>query len=514
MNRKIALLLAVLTFALTALYSQESSDENGDAALYVIEDFEFDVKGRSRPDAIIRSIELKKGEQIRGMANLERYIQDKTQMLINQRILKDNAEIDYAIGEKRPDGSSPVTLLIKVEDSWNIIALPRPKYSTNTGFELVIKARDYNFLGTMIPLRIDLGYFYNENHKNSFSFEIDSSMPFKAFGYDWNFSFINLFEYRPEVDEPFYFKNITGLSMELPFYRTTFTFGFEESLNLNEENSSRDQLATGKEFQTGVYMSTKLFTSWKIPTGLEVFQFGELTYTPEISATFNHELNSPLQDVRQGPFMRFQHTLGFEKVDWHANYREGLSVSANNSFIYDFFRKENNDEPLSITFTINGTGHYIVSDFFAVSSRLMYRHWFYHDPPFNDQAADAIRGIADKAIDADYMLSLNMDFPFRVLLFMPSDWFKNRKLRFFDFELQISPVVDLSLYHNPEKPSFSAENFTASGGLEFIAFPFFMRNLFIRLCFAYNLKEFINSRPLRLPGGENYEIVFTLGHHY
>ena len=520
------ILPALLLLAAFPLISQEAVLNYEDNAkpeiilsdndqLYVIVEFEFDIKGRTRPDALIHEGEFREGEELRGRANLEKYINDKTQILINQRVLKDNAAISYSIGERLENGAYPVTLTINVEDSWNIIALPKPVYSTNTGFELTIKARDYNFLGTMNPLRVDLGYHHDEKERDSFVLGVFSSTPFKAFGYTWNIKFDNTFSYRPDVDEPYYYQNITGLSMELPFRTTTFTFGFEESFILNDENDDRYKEKYGS-FQSGLYTSSRMFTSWKIPTGLMVSRYGELTYNPGISATINHELPEwPLHEIRKGPFMGFSHSLGFEKIDWHANYRQGISVSVGNSYTYDFFRLDNNKDPLSVSFSINGIGHFIISKFFAVSSRLMYRQWFYHDPEYNDKAGDALRGFADKALCADYMLSLNMDFPFRALVFTPSEWFNRRKLSLFDFELQISPVIDMALYHDPSTGiSFNLENIAASGGFEFIIFPAFMRNLYLRVGYVCNLRELLGTEPGKFPEGENREIYLIMGHFY
>jgi hypothetical protein len=494
------------------------SDED---QLYVITAFEFDIKGRTRSDAVLNlrnksgKKEFQKGEQLRGRENLEHYIRNKVQVLVNQRVLKDNAVIEYSIGEQQEDGSWPVTIIIKIEDSWNIIAIPRPSYSTNTGFDLTVKARDYNFLGTMNPLRFDLGYKYDEDNRHSLYLLLDSNTPFNAFGYTWNIDFDNLFGYRPQVDEPYYYQNISGLSVEIPFRTTIFTFGFDESLNLNEENSDRYKDNYG-EFQGGLYMSTKLYALWKIPTGLMVADYGELTYNTGIAATFNHEFPDwALHEFRKGPFLSFNQSLGFEKIDWHVNYREGFSVSASNSYTYDFFRLTKDTEPLSLSFSINGIGHFIVSRFFGISFRLQYRYWFYHDPDYNDQAGNAIRGIADKAIRADHMLSLNTDFPLRVLLFTPSQWLKTNKLRFFDFELHTSPVIDMALYHDPmTEISFHPENIAVTGGAEFVFFPAFMRSLYIRLGFAGNLRELFTARPFKLPEGDNREIYLMMGHFY
>ncbi|MDR3167798.1 MAG: hypothetical protein LBT93_07630 [Treponema sp.] len=515
----------ICLFLLLVIAPGFSSTQEASSPVYVIRTIDFSVTGRTRPFALIYNGDFKEGEEIRGTANLEKYIRDKTQLLINQRVLEE-VRIDYTLGEAESGGEIPVHLLITVKDTWNIIAVPYPKYDTNTGFELIIKARDYNLFGTMNPLRIDLGYKYDENNKNSVVFEIDSDTPFRAWGYNWNINFDHFFSYRPEVEEPFYYKNVTGLSMELPFKTTTFTFGFEESITLNEENEDRYKAQYG-DFQNGPYMRSKTYTSWEIPTGLNISNYGELTYTPELSAAFNYGFpQSPLDEFRNGPFLDLSHSLGFNRVNWIGNYRRGFDVSAENTYSYNFHKIEKNEKNLNFNYIISGAGFFIINDNFGFSGRLQFRHWFYHNPDYNDKAGDALRGILDKAVQADYMLSLNLDFPFRVFRFLPSQWFGVSKLRFFDFDLHFSPVIDLALYHDPEpETTFHPKNILASGGVELIVFPAFMRSLYIRASFAWNFVEFVNDPggsylpsglPVipKLPGGDNREIFIGIGHHY
>jgi hypothetical protein len=507
------------------LFSQNSGEQPDADQVFIINTISFNTKGRTRPDAILHTCEIKEGEEIHGQANLEKYIQNKTQILLNQRVLQ-KAQIDYTAGERRGDGKYPVDLLISVEDTWNFIILPKPQFSSNTGYELTLKGRDYNFLGTMNPLRIDLGYKYDEKKQSSILFEIDSDTPFKAFGYNWSINFDHFFNYRPDAEEPYYYKNVTGLSMELPFKTTTFTFGLEESFILNEENAERDKPFYGS-FQNGLYMSSHPYVIWKIPVGLEIGNYGELAYTPKITATFNHEFPQwPLDEIRKGPSLNFSQSLGFNQVNWIGNYRQGFDVSMDNSYGYDFHRRETGKEALSIDYSVSGIGHFIVTDDFGVSAYLRYRHWFYHDPEYYDQAGDALRGILDRDIHADYMLSLNLDFPVRILHFAPSEWFGKPKLQFFDFDMHLSPIVDMALYHDPEKnTAFDFKNMLASGGFEVIVFPAFIRSLYVRLSFAWNFVEQINNpndyylNPVlpivpHFPSGGNREIFFGIGHHY
>jgi hypothetical protein len=493
---------------------------------YVIRGIDFDITGRSRPFALIYHGELREGEELRGEEALEKYIRDKTQLLLNQRVLEE-VRIAYTLGDPEADGKIPVNLLIIVKDTWNIIAVPPvPKYNSNTGFRLELKARDYNFLGAMNPLRIDLAYQLDENLRNSVEFKIDSDTPFKIFGYNWNLNFDHAFFYRPNVEEPFYYKNTTGLEMELPFKKTTFTFGAEESVILNDENADRDKIHYGS-FQKGPYMASRLYTSWEIPTGLNIAEYGELTYTPEVSAQFNHQFSAyPLNDNRKGPFMNFEHSLGFDRFNWIGNFRRGFDVSISNSYHYDFYKSGRGEKSLDITYALTGTGHFIISDDFGISTRLKFSRWFYHDPPYYDNAGEALRGIKDDAITADYMLSLNLDFPFKIFSFLPSRWFNSQKLHVVDFDLHFSPIVDLALYHDPDTETvFHPHNMLASGGIEFLVFPMFMRSLYIRMSLAWNLVESVNNPsgsylpqglPVipKLPGGSNREIYVGIGHHY
>ncbi len=261
-------------------------------------------------------------------------------------------------------------------------------------------------------------------------------------------------------------------------------------------------------------------------------------YQPEISASFAHDFpQMPLADFRLGPSMSFSHSLGFNRVDWIGNYRKGFDVSANNSYSFNFHQLSKNTESpqdaLSLNYSISGIGHFIISDSFGVSAYLQYRHWFTHNPEYNDSAGDVLRGIFNSAVHADYMLSLNLDFPIRAFRFFPSRWAISNKpgflgwlLRKLDFELHVSPIIDMALYHDPSTDtSFSFKNMLVSGGIELIVFPAVMRSLYLRASVAWNFVDQINNPgdyylspvfPIvpHLPSGDNREIFVGIGHHY
>lgn len=480
--------------------------------LYYIREIVYSGDGRTHPFALALYGELRTGELISGKENLERYIGEKTQLLLNQRVLE-TVSISYTLGEAEPGGPTPADLLVTTIDTWNIIALPYPKFDSNTGFELILKARDYNSFGTMSPLRFDLGYkmdadyvyqgFFNNLDKGAVVAELDSNTLFTALGYIWNFNFDHFFAYT--YGEPLYYKNSTGISVDFPFRLTTFTFGFEESVVVYEKNDERYQGEYGKYFADAWYMSSELYAAWKIPTGLEVGPFGDLVYTPKTVARINYRPGGDIGYLRRGPTLTFTHKLGFDRINWIGNYRSGLEAGISNSNEYNIYRGSWNED-----LSISAAGHYLAASFLGLSGRIQYKHWF---NDYHDEAGDLLRGIMNKSLAADSLLALNLDFPFMLFRFLPSQWLKNPGFRFFDFEAHLSPFVDLALVRDPLRNiRFSPADLIAAGGLEFIVFPFFMRSIYLRLSLGFNMREFFKTG--KLPDGNNRELFIGLGHHY
>jgi hypothetical protein len=494
-------LLIIFFFLIpAAAFSQEEPRDN---SVYIIDSFIFNIKGITRPDALLRKGYLKTGEEITGLSELEKYIQEKTQLLYNERVL-DSVSIDYIIGQQNDDGKFPVEVIITTKDTWNIVAIPRPRYSSNTGFDITLKARDYNFLGTMSPLRIDLGYANNENRQNSFFFMFDSNIPFSAYGLNWNIKFLNNFSFRPDTEQPYFFGNITGLSVEFPVSFTTITVGLNESFTLNEENNDINKPEYGN-FQDGFYMSTNPYVSWKIPIGIDAGNYGEIVLTPGVSAVFPHEFPRwPLDEIRKGPILLFSQNLGFNRIDWIGNFRKGLDISVDNSLDYNFFNAKNGKNSWSEKLIFSGIGHFKFTDFLGVSTNLMYRQWIFYDYGYT-LAGDALRGVIDKDIFADFMLSLNLDLSFRILKFTPSVWFNRPKLRVINFELFLSPFIDMAVYHDPKnKTDFNIRNTVVTGGLETVIFPEFFRSLFLRVSVGRKIKNNQNDSNMEIYIGTDF----------
>ncbi|WP_461256064.1 hypothetical protein, partial [Treponema sp. R80B11-R83G3] len=473
-------------------------DKYSEETIFIINSFNYNVIGRTLPFVLNNKTELKKGEEITGKTNLIKFIKDKRQLLTNERVLKDNVKIEYAIGEAAEDGKYPVDLQIYVEDTWNIIALPYPKYSSNYGFELTIKARDYNFFGTMHALRVDLGYKYDQDGQSFFSLMVDSGVPFQVFGLDFLFDFDNYFDYRPDMDLPYYYKNKTAISLDIPIKRSTLNLLFSESFILNEENDDSDKPYYG-DFQEGLYLSSKPSITWKIPTGLEIGEYGELTYTPNVNAVFNHELPLwPLLENRIGPIAFFNHTLYFGRLNWIDNFRKGVNVQINNSYSYNFYYPKIDIEPWKYDYGIDIKTFFIfIKDIFGFSARLSHRHWINSNYEY---AGDLLRGVYDKDVNAEFILTLNLDIHIRALKIDAYKWFPNNKfLRSLGFDLHINPVIDGAFYKKPSKDaSFDPENFLLGAGFDTIIYPHQFRSVFFRISTCWDFSDISKRTPIEL----------------
>jgi hypothetical protein len=482
-----------------------------DSAVYVIRTINFVTTGRSRPFALRYHGKLKEGEELVGAAALDSYIRDRTQLLINQRVLQNDVTITPTLGEPEPDGKIPVDLVVSVNDTWNVMVFPKPLWDSNDGFDLTLKARDYNFLGTMSPLRIDLGYQLNTRSESNFTFLLDTDIPFTAMGYNWNINFDNQFDYSWQ--EALGYRNISGISMELPWRRSTFTFDTTHQIEWYAQNGELERdLGYGKFFE-GLLNTISFGVKWEIPTGLEVFDFGELTYTPQVRQSFNYNPGSwdmyEWRNLRESYTTAFNHSLGFGRIDWIGNFRRGLSASFTNRNNYDYIRQIWNN---SYSFDI--IAHALFSDFAGITSRLQLRHWFNRFPhTLYYEAGDVLRGVLNDQIWADMMLSVNLEFPFRVLVARPSEWFHASKMRIFNFELFVSPIVDFGLAHLPG-PQNGQDTLTPYGtsGLELLIFPDIMRSLYLRLSYGINLGTL--ARTGKIPSAEENEFFIGLEHFF
>lgn len=507
-THRAAFFIALLLAAAFALPAAGQSDPT--ATVYVIRNVEYRVDGRTREFALRYASEIKKGDRLYGFEALQAYIANHTQILMNQRVIA-NARIEESIGEADPDGTVPVDLVVLVEDTWNVVALPYGKYDSSNGLELVIKARDYNFLGTMQPFRLDLGYQIDPDplsagdwDKGEFVGEIDTNIPFVAYGRNWLVDFDHLLTLGTYGAA---YENKTGVSVEFPIRGTTLTVGAFQGLSVNEENEDKYKAEYGERYDDKWYLSNWLQAEWEIPTGLQVGRYGELKYLPRAVLENKYRPGGDIGEERRGPTVELGQKLVFGRVDWIGNYRRGLDVELDNSNEYNLYYQR-----WSRSVTATTTGHLPLSKYFGVSTRLIGA--LYLDEA-NDKSAAPIRGIIDDSVSADAALYLNTEFPLRVIRFVPYEWFRSRYswMKIFQFEQQWSPFIDAAIVRLDSDDDFvNPENPIVSTGLEIVTFPLFFRSLYVRISLGFNFRTALEEKGL--PAGDDREIFIGIGHHY
>jgi hypothetical protein len=485
---------------------------------YVIRDIRYELTGKTRDWAIAFAIGLTHGERFADLPRFEAYLARKRQLLYNQRTLEETG-LEYTLGPAEADGFIPVTLTVRAQDTWNLIIFPEPKYDSNdagsdsfpSGFSLTVKARDFNFLGTMAPLRLDMGYRQKEG-KNYAVFLVDTSLPFRALNLKWLFGFENQLILSP--GEPPSYRNVTGLSVDIPVKGATITAGFNQSFFVNEEDED-DPVSL--YFEDTWYLSSELYGKWKIPLGFDT-GYGELFYMPELSALQRYRPGGDIGYYRAGPLVTPGHSLGFERVDWKENFREGGQALLYNSNEYNIKKRG-----WERRFSALAAFHHPFAERFAVSARFMAQFW--PDEPY-EEGGDALRGMKDNYLLADKLLSLNLDFPFLLYRFLPAERRGRQSLRWLEFEQHWSPFIDIGLFEGRYRSEAGKaakrtiyttkdcdwkDGLIITGGLEIITFPYRWRSVYLRISVGVNLLEAVRNGGVK---SEEKEIYVGLGHFY
>ena len=494
-------------FYTASLFSQ-TNQQDADS-IYIIREISYIINGKTRETALERMGGFKTGEQFIGLAELDSYISEKMRELNNIRALEsENNAIFYSLGEAEADGTIPVLLSVSVSDSINLIFFPVPKYDSNVGLKIALYLRDFNFLGNLALFSIDLFWVNEIDNQNNMGFEAELSIPFQLFSYNWMLELYNEFTWF-FYDNPTSNTSIVNISMELPVSSTVFTLGLEQGFVAQEENTDK---VLAFEPDAGdfhdFYLYTKPYILWYIPTPIQAGSYGQLVYIPGIYGIINYQPGGDVGDYRKGPGAGINQEISLERIDWHGNFRQGIKLSLTNNNEYNFFRQE-----WINTIGMELQAHFLLSRLLGFSTRLLYTKWF---NDYYEEAGDVMRGYKDNELETSQRLSLNLDLPFRLIRFVPSEWTGNNKLRYLDFEQHWSPFIDLLVIDTVDTLDstyrFVLQDLIVAAGLEIITYPLSWRSFYIRGSIGWNMNEWFETK--RPPSGIHREIYLGVGHYY
>lgn len=507
------------------------------SAEYRISDIEYIVtSGNTIARLIERNVDIDKNRIFKTEKDLVDYIRDYEVRLLNTRHFQ-TVKVDFTVDTPDGSGISPVHVIAEVEDSSHLLIMPYPKYDSNSGFELKLKGRDSNFLGTLNTASMSVIYALSQSSekelpKNKYGLEFSYSYPFQLLSMNssWNNdASITYFD-----------------GDEFPEWSISTGFSFSKkladrvSLNFGVSEASRSELDYIK-YDDQYYFTTSANMSLPI-TLVKTDKFGNLTYSPGTSVSYNYDIDgiNPLNSGLLGPSITASHSISMGRVDWNDyNFRTGLSFSASQSVGHNFAGAQGNLTH-SISTEIKAYKGFVYAGF--LTDIYAFYNFFGNTSGFGSR----LRGIRDdqnfsnknsSATSSQTGIVMNFDMP---LNFLSTDfsavrnwlianlWVPvfhtsenpgiNKFMKLFDIDFQLSPFIDIALFHNAATQTyFSLKDGFYAAGAEVIMFPRFWRSIQFRASVGIDagrtLGKFINME-WRNENISKYEISIGVGLHY
>jgi hypothetical protein len=468
---------------------------------------EYDIKGLTMEASLRRAVQIDTKTQFASSTQFFEYIKKLEKEFKNIRTLE-SVQLEPLYTNPNGQNLSLVTLIVHTKDTFNFIAMPYPKYDSNSGTSLKLKIKDNNFLGTMQPLNFDLNW--QNGVSRSIAANCDFVYPYDAGPLRASQAFETGFEL--DIDQPhklnFNFGTTSAFSYSYKFL--TLVFGLSQSFEVNPDFGA----AIGKKGYR-YYLQTKSFVSLPM-TITQVGDFGFLVYVPHFSLSKKWAFSTEANKAMKGVQITVGHSLGFGKVEWKKNFREGLEFQITNDYSFDTSKKSKPD----ISFETTLKGYISFFNRIGIYSRV---NFFYNlNKVQSNTAGKNLRGILDRRLNTDIALSWNIDLPIKIFSTSLEQTTDRKWTRFFDFELHAVPFLDFAFVHDfNSNRYFSPKDVWCSGGLELIIFPVKFRSIYVRASFGFDLRELKNVPGLiKLEGiatrdGERMSEVFLgIGLHY
>ena len=492
---------------------------------YTIKNVEYNIDGRTRERNVRRNFPIDYDKEFNSENELLQYLNKIKTDLNNSRIFE-NINIQYIFLQEE-DNYIPVELTIDLKESFSFLAIPYFKYDSNSGSTFKIKAKDYNFLGSLNEMNLDLNYqiINNEetNEKGSkFSINFDYDHPFSigkttlTWNNDYSF-YYTLGTKEPEWDIK------TGFLLDIPIKNLSLNFNFNQGFF-----NDFDYLMYNDKtyFQEEVKISLPIVLN-------DSLKYGKINLTPYIHFIYNWDKNGI--DINNSdlssPLISIGQEFSVGKVNWINNFRKGLKFSMDNKLSYNTTRKEfipyiNFD--LYFHYCFENSSSWLLSRL-GINANLygfiyipLEKNKFYYGEKYGDN----LRGIRDeqffnsdlidfgntKALSSYTAITLSLDFPFKLF----STNFTKRFTKYFNFEMQIAPFIDISLgYNRYTKRYFHPRDGFYTAGMELLVYPQKWSSFTVRGSLGIDMGRFLNIvdnswRSKVSP----YEFSFGIGLHY
>lgn len=294
------LFIALITMICAAgITAQDSQDVEKTQGVHILERYDFDIDGKTRENALIREMDLKMGTEFEDLDSLEEAVARQEQDLVNLRVFK---EVSLTLGEGITRGeSTSYPVMVKTVDSWTILPIPYPKYSSDEGFRLGLKTYYDNAFGSLNDLYLGMNLTFRHD---------DYYEKWKVT--EWTIN--------PQLN---------GVKIG----PLEYDFSFMQEYAIDEK---KDEGVLVERFN---YHSTSVSVGTKLSFGKE----NKFYYRIQPSFGANYAYSGLGYDGNEEPiYLSFDHGGGYSKVDWIGNFRQGFSATAGNNLRY-VYRSDRSD---------------------------------------------------------------------------------------------------------------------------------------------------------------------------
>jgi hypothetical protein len=489
--------LAVAFFVLAIAHLYADAPEQTSSGPYSIRSVDFEIHGISIEFVLRGKIDIAIDETFATRESLDAFVEERRQRLVNERVLA-KVEASYFLVPE-PEGGNGVYLVFATWDTWNIVALPYFKYDSNKGLLLSARARDFNFLGSMRTLSLNLDYRKDEVGRDSFGGSTSLEVPFRLLGAVWVVSLAEELQLWSD-GTPTRSVGSVSLGFRVP--------GPDGDVRLTASQGYSVRAMSPDPDPDPWFLSSSISVDTAANLGLGFGYWGQVEYSPRLSLSQNWRPGIDLlYEDRSGLVLGITHGLSFGRVDWIGNLRSGLASSLTNSSYYNISA----GAPV-IDFDFNITGYAHWANRLGAALRVM---TFSRPMGKNrENLGSYLRGVLDYRISACDAAFLNLTLPIKLIYFpfnliLGTEWL--------DFELQVAPFLDAA-FAVPKNVQPDFDSLWYTSGLEVYVFPKAFRSFIVRASLGVDLYSYEHTLSLegRSPrdGASIYEVYFGLGLMY
>ena len=521
LKKKLCLVCLLASFLCALVAAQEEKNSKRFRLLNIT----FHPEGRIERSALLRYLRIDMAHIYDSQEELEQFLDSVHQRLENSRFFEQISHT-YSVSAYTDDGIDLVDAEFSFTVSNSLLAFPSPSFDSNTGTKLSLIVRDQNFMGLMRPLMFSIiGQLGTEEEPENTSkvtggFAFYNELPF-SMGKTQNswFNAVNFAWTIGDSSPSFNFRSGINVGIPVGKKKNILNFNFTQSVVHDFHY---------KKYDDELYFIESGSVSLPL-TIATINKKAPLIYTPFIRASYTwdtdgiSEANTKLNGT---PRLSVGQTTSITHINWEGNFRKGYAFSTTQSISRDFHAKKT-EKMIIPLFSISWrnylswkyAGIYTNFSFFAT-----------HNDSIN--TGNLLRGILDKQVFRSYRIdndnyalatpsafTANIDIPLHIIT---TDWLKwfhisdsssgfGKLLSYLDFELQVSPFLDIALIKNRATgKAYSIEDGLFSTGLEFLVYPQRWKSYVIRASLGFDISRHSEWRSPR----KDYELFIGIGHHF